>query len=260
MKQLPSLTELRDWMTANPDATRRDIARAFGIKGAAKIDLKAMLRELEDEGVKPRRRSSGGALPPVTVLEVLGPDADGDVFAQPVEWRGQGAAPRVILLAPKDVGAGDRVLAKCEAMRGPDYDYQAKIIRKIGSNPQRILGLFRAGAEGGRIVPIDKGADRDWMVGPHDMNGAQDGELVLAEPMGRARFGPPRAHVVERLGDPTAPKAVSLIAIHQHGIRDAFDDAVVAEADSMGPLPLGDRLDLRDMAAGHDRPVGCARP
>ena len=54
MKQLPSLTELRAWMTANPDATRRDIARAFGIKGAAKIDLKAMLRELEGRGRCPR--------------------------------------------------------------------------------------------------------------------------------------------------------------------------------------------------------------
>jgi ribonuclease R len=247
MKQLPSLTELRDWIAANPDATRRDLAQAFGIKGAAKIELKAMLRELDSEGIAPRRRAAGGALPPVTVLEVLGPDADGDVFAQPIEWRGHGAPPKVILLAPKDVGAGDRVLAKCEAMRGPDYDYQAKIIRKIGANPQRILGLFRSGAEGGRVLPIDKGSDRDWMVGPHDVNAARDGELVLAEPVGRTRFGPPRARVVERLGDPTAPKAVSLIAIHQHGIRDAFDDAVIAEADSMAPLPLRDRTDLRAM-------------
>ena len=72
----------------------------------------------------------------------------------------------------------------------------------------------------------------------------------LAEPMGRARFGPPRAHVVERLGDPTcAQGGVFLIAIHQHGIRDAFDDAVVAEARQRAAIcPWGKRLDLREMA------------
>jgi ribonuclease R len=35
-------------------------------------------------------------------------------------------------------------------------------------------------------------------------------------------MGLPRARIVERLGDPGAPKAVSLIAIHEHGIPDAF--------------------------------------
>ncbi len=247
MRQLPALKELRDWLAENPAATKRDIARAFGIKGGAKVDLKAMLRELEAEGSVPRRRaaSASGKLPPVTVLDVLGPDAEGDLFARPVEWRGEGAAPRIFITTqPGDpaLGAGDRVLAKLAPVRGPDYDYLARIIRKLGANPQRIMGIFRREAQGGRIVPIDKGADRFWQVS--DTGGAEDGELVHAEPLAKGRFGPARAKVVERLGDPSAPRAVSLIAIHQHGIRDAFPDDVLAEADRAAPLPQGDRRDL----------------
>ena len=270
MTPLPSLKELRAWLAENPAATKRDIARAFGIKGGARIDLKAMLRELQAEGVRTRHREhSGGKLPPVTVLVVLAPDADGDLFAQPVEWRGDGIAPRVhVSTQPGDpaLGEGDRVLARLAPVRGPDYDYLARIIRKLGEGPQRIMGIFRREAQGGRIVPIDKGSDRVWQV--TETGGAEDGELVHAEPLSKGRFGPARAKVVERLGDPTAPKAVSLIAIHQHGIRDSFPEAVLAEADSAQPLPPGDRRDLRDLplmtidpwdARDHDDAI-CAMP
>ena len=252
MTPLPSLEQVRDFLADNPKATKRDIARAFGLSGAAKIDLKAMLRELEAEGSYSRRKPRTDAkLPPVTVVEVLAPDAQGDLFARPLEWRGDGVAPRILLLTRADtpaLGQGDRVLAKLDPVRGPDYDYQARPIRKIGTNaPERILGVFRKGSDGGRIVPIDKGADRDWRVRASDTGDAQDGELVEATLTSRTRFGPPQARVLTRLGDPTAPKAVSLIAIHQHGIRDMFPDGAMVEADSAQPMELGARVDLRGL-------------
>ena len=78
--------------------------------------------------------------------------------------------------------------------------------------------------------------------------GARDGELVEAEQSGpKGRMGLPRARILDRLGDPSAPKAVSLIAIHQHGIPDDFPDAVIAEADSMKPAGLKGREDLREL-------------
>ena len=40
---------------------------------------------------------------------------------------------------------------------------------------------------------------------------------------------------------------MSLIAIHQHCIPDAFSDAAVAEADKAKPVGLSDREDLRDL-------------
>ncbi|NHX28172.1 RNB domain-containing ribonuclease, partial [Escherichia coli] len=126
--------------------------------------------------------------------------------------------------------------------------YEGRLIRRIGTNPHRILGVFRKGAEGGRIMPIDKGADKEWQVAPGATLDAKDGELVEAEQAGpRARLGLQKARIIQRLGDPTAPKAVSLIAIHQHGIPDDFPDAVIAEADREKPAGLGDREDLRKM-------------
>src|SRR5699024_10079627 len=71
---------------------------------------------------------------------------------------------------------------------------------------------------------------------------------VEAEQVGRRdRMGLPRARVLDRLGDPSAPRAVSLIAIHQHGIPDEFPDEVVEEADAKKPAGLKGREDLRHL-------------
>ena len=59
MNQLPTRQQILDWIADNPDATaKRDIAKAFNIKGAARIELKRMLKELESEGLLGRRRGS----------------------------------------------------------------------------------------------------------------------------------------------------------------------------------------------------------
>ncbi|MFW5641697.1 MAG: ribonuclease R [Roseicyclus sp.] len=255
MSKLPTKGEVLDWIAANPGAvSKRDIARAFHVKGAARIDLKRLLKELEDEGHLEKRRKTyrdPDRLPPVSVLQVLEPDALGDVFCRPLEWHGEGPEPRVLYAGRATdpaLGAGDRILARLQEVQGEDHQYVARLIRRIGTNPRRILGVFRKGTEGGRIVPISKGADREWQVRAGETHGARDGELVEAEQAGpKGRMGLPRARIMERLGDPGAPRAVSLIAIHEHGIPDAFPDAVVAEADAARPAGLSGREDLRDL-------------
>ncbi|MCP1167437.1 ribonuclease R [Limimaricola litoreus] len=255
MNRLPSREEILQWISDNPTQTaKRDIARAFGIKGAARIDLKRMLRELEDEGHLQKKRKTyrdPDRLPPVSVLSVLPPDADGDLWARPLEWHGEGEGPSVLILPRESdaaMGAGDRILAKLTATPGEEQDYTARLIRKIGTNPLRILGIFKKGSEGGRIVPIDKGVDKQWIVPEGAEHGAKDGELVEAEQSGpKGRMGLPKARIMSRLGDPTAPRAVSLIAIHQHGIPDHFPDQVLAEADAKKPAGLKGRTDLREL-------------
>jgi ribonuclease R len=255
MSRIPSKEEVLDWIAENPTQTsKRDIAKAFGIKGADRIDLKRVLKELEAEGHLEKRKKTyrdPDRLPPVSVLEVAEPSVDGDLFAKPLEWHGEGPEPIVIVIpraSDPALGEGDRILARLTAVTGGDVNYEARLIRRIGSNPRRILGVFRKKSEGGRILPVDKGSDLEWQVPEGATHGAKDGELVEAEQSGpKGRMGLPRARIVERLGDPTAPRAVSLIAIHQHGIPDDFPDEVIAEADAAKPLGLKGREDLREM-------------
>ncbi|MFV0243825.1 MAG: ribonuclease R [Qingshengfaniella sp.] len=255
MTRVPSKDEILAWISDHPNsASKRDIARAFGIKGPDRDVLKLVLRELEDEGLLEKRRRSyrdPDRLPPVSVLEVLPPTADGDLFARPLEWHGDEPEPTILYIpraAEPALGAGDRILARLAHVGQPDHAYEARLIRRIGTHPKRVLGVYRKDAEGGRILPIDKGSDREWRVGPGVTHGAKDGELVEAELVGpRARMGLPAARIVTRLGDPGAPRAVSLIAIHAHGIPDSFPEAVLAETDAQKPAALGKRLDLRDL-------------
>ena len=255
MSQIPTKDQILAWISDNPGhASKRDIAKAFGIKGAARIDLKRVLKELEAEGHLEKRKKTyrdPDRLPPVAVLQVLPPDDLGDVFCRPLEWLGEGPEPRILFSAKSTdpaLGEGDRILARMQEVDGEDYQYVARLIRRIGTNPHKILGIFRKGAEGGRIVPIDKGSDKEWQVAAGATEGARDGELVEAEQAGpRSRMGLQRARVVQRLGDPGQPKAVSLIAIHQHGIPDDFPDGAIEEADAAKPAGLSGREDLRDM-------------
>ena len=255
MKQIPSKAEILSWISDHPTkAAKRDIAKAFGIKGAQRIDLKRVLKELEAEGRLTKRKSSyrdADDLPPVSVLEITGPDAEGDLFARPLEWAGTGAEPVIMMLAREGepaLGKGDRILARLTVDPTDDFTHTARMIRRIGTNPLRILGVFRAGSEGGRVMPIEKGSDKQWVIAEGATDGAKDGELVEAEQTGpKGRMGLPKARVVARLGNLSEPRAVSLIAIHQHGIPDHFPDEVIAEADAAEPVKLGKRLDLRDM-------------
>ncbi|MDC1094284.1 ribonuclease R [Planktomarina temperata] len=256
MAQIPSQADILEWIRAHPEkSSKRDIAKAFGIKGAARIDLKQMLKELEAEGhlmQRRRRFNDPNSLPPVSVLQMLGPDSQGDMFAVPLEWEGTGHLPKILMRSRQGdpaLGQGDRLLARLTPVPDEDsHQYTGQLIRAIGTNPKRLLGIFRLTAEGGRIVAIDKGEGKEWLVAADAAGEAKDGELVEAEQSGpKGCLGLPRARVVERLGDPSAPKAVSLIAIHQHGIPDAFPDAVMVQADAAKPATSKGRVDLTDL-------------
>jgi len=255
MTRIPSKEEILNWISENPTQTsKRDISRAFGIKGADRIDLKRVLKELAADGHLEKRKKTyrdPDKLPPVSVLVIASPDSSGDLFADPVEWNGDAPAPRVLIVEGASgpaLGQGDRILARLTEIAGETHQYEGRLIRRIGTNPRRLLGVFRQGSDGGRIMPIERGSDKEWRVASKDAGGARDGELVEAEQSGpRGRMGMPSARIVNRLGNPSAPKAVSLIAIHQHGIPDSFPDDVIAQVDRAVPAELGKREDLRDM-------------
>ncbi len=275
MKHFPSKAAILEWIKDNPgQSSKREVARAFGIKGQGRIDLKRILRELYAEGHLTKDRKTyrdKNSLAPVELLHITAQDRDGDLFAEPLNWKGDTRAPSVLFVPKKgDPGLtiGDRILCKIQKTGDEHIPFEGRLIRRIGRGAEKIIGIYRSGETGGRIHPVDKRSDREWAVDPGNRNGARDGELVEAENLGGRNRGLGRAKVVARIGDPTAPKAVSLIAIHEHQIPDAFPADALDEAAAAKPVDLGEREDLRhlplftiDPADARDRDDAiCAMP
>jgi ribonuclease R len=246
---LPTREAILDFITSTDVAAgKREIAKAFGLHGAEKIALKALLKDMADEGLidsaPGRAFHKMGGLPKVTVMRVV--DIDGDsVIAVPESWQAEGVPPprvRVIERGKRSaMGVGDRFLGRTEE-RGAGHIVHA--MKKLARGEELMLGVVRK--EEGRhfLKPVDKRERRETMIA--DLGDAKVGDLVLAEKSGR----PPRivARVTQVLGDPFAPRSFSLIAIHKHGIPDVFGEDVIAEAHKVALLALGeDREDLRHL-------------
>jgi ribonuclease R len=242
---------------------KREIARAFGIKGGDKIALKRLLAQMAEEGALTGDRKSlreKGALPPVTALEITGRDRDGDLIGEPVVWdHAEGEKPRVLILAPtlqritadedRLPGVGDHVMARITKLDSTDvagFTFEGEAIRKLPRDQRRLLGVFRSHARGGgTIEPINRKELKSWPVQKGDDKDAKDGDLVRFELARTGRFTTPRAKVVEALGNPEDQRKVSLIAVHAHGIPDDFPESVIEETRDLKPPQLDGRTDLR---------------
>lgn len=249
----PSREALLAFLRDSPAAAnKREIARAFGLKGAERIAMKDLLRELEAEGriskAEGRRFGTEAALPPLTGAKILRRDDEGDLVAEPLEWAGEGPAPKIRVSFRKGdpaPGIGGRVLLKVQKAKDSDVPYEGRVVRMLDA-AQRILAVYRRAEEGGRGAPVSRKADTEYRIETGDENGAKEGELVELEVKpGRGSYGLPRAKVVQRLGDVSAPRSISLIAIHEREIPSVFPEAALKEAAEAEPAPMADRLDLR---------------
>ncbi len=253
--ELPTREALLEFVTERSGkAGKRDIARAFGLSGGQKIALKRMLRELADEGLIETRRKHlhrPGDLPSVTVLSVEGIDDEGEPIGVPSEWDEEwGDAPRIVI-APdgkgrgRAPGIGDRVLARLtpEPETG---SFTARVIRLLERPPRASLGIFRKRDGEARIVPVAR-RDSELVVSPDAAKGARDGELVSVEVARGGRLGLPTGRIIERLGDVSSEKAVSLIALEEHGVPHVFPRAVIEAAEAAHAADMAHREDWRDL-------------
>lgn len=255
--RLPTKQEILDYIQDSPTPVgKREIARAFQIKGGQRVELKALLRELENEGAidkgRKRKLAPKGALPEVAVVMVAEASIDGELFAKPVGPHAEVEAEIIVVPGGRATGLpkpGDRVLARLK--RIGENRYEAQPIRILRAGPENILGAVTRTPKGWRVKPTDRRIDREYTLDsvPQEI---RDGDLVLVRPLpapSSRRFEnvAREAEVVERIGNLSDPKAFSLIAIHQNGIPVAFPEKALAEADKLKPAELGKREDLRDV-------------
>ncbi|HEV2817845.1 MAG TPA: RNB domain-containing ribonuclease [Allosphingosinicella sp.] len=267
---LPSRQQILDFIAASDaPAGKREIARAFRLGAHDKVALKALLRDMADEGLidsaPGRAFHKAGGVPKVTVLRVADVDDTGRAWAVPERWEAEGAPPRLRVMERKGrgsaLGVGDRMLARTEEGRD---GWVAHPMKKLLKGSELVLGVVHREGTSHWLRPVEKKERRELPI--TELGGAQAGDLVLAEKTGR----PPRlgARVDTILGDPFAPRSFSLIAIHKHGIPHEFPDEVLAEAERVARLDLGEREDLTHIpivaidpadARDHDDAVWAAR-
>jgi ribonuclease R len=187
-------------------------------------------------------------------------DADGELIAVPTEWdeAEHGPAPKIRVHTARRarpgevVGVGDRALLRIEKSgdNGDAIRHCGRVIKLIDRSKQRVLGIFRSSpGGGGRLEPIDKKRlGQELIIAPGAEEQAQDGDLVAAEvDQRRGGYGLASARIKEKLGALITERAVSLIAIHSHGIPHVFPAAALAEAQAAKPADLADREDWRSL-------------
>lgn len=253
----PSRDEILRYIAENPDRSgKREIAKAFALRGGDRVWLKEMLRDLQDEGLltKERKRlSRAGAVPHVAVLDIFGRDDDGVLLANPSEYTGAGSPPVIAIRISRSAsgpvpGIGDRVLAKTFPTDDPSGPaYTGRVMKIFEKRSDAVLGVFRALKDGTfRIEPVER-RQPELIVDKEFQNGARNGDLVEVEPARASRYGLPRAKVLVVLGSLSSEKAVSMIAIHAHDIPHIFPADVIAEAEAVKPATLDHREDWRDL-------------
>ncbi|MDW6022783.1 ribonuclease R [Mesorhizobium sp. BAC0120] len=251
----PSREEILRYIEQNPDRSgKREIAKAFSLKGQDRIWLKDLLRELQDEGLVSKNRKrllKPGALPNVVVLDVYGRNDEGGLLARPSEFESDGPVPIVSIRSPRGVkgptpGIGDRLLAKVFPADDPaGLAYTGRVIRVFEKRREAVLGVFRVMRDGTfRIEPVER-RQPELTIESEYRGDAKHGDLVEVEPLRTGRYGVPRGKVIAVLGSMTSEKAVSMIAIHAHDIPHIFPQSALAEADAARPATMAGREDWR---------------
>jgi len=262
--KLPDRSEILEFIRDAPGKVgKREIARAFGIRGAGRLELNRLLANLTGDGTLAGNRKGlhkKGGLPPVAVLEVTGRDDDGDLIAIPLVWEdAEGERPSVLLPMHQARGpqadiesaiaVGDRILARITELEQADVDgfrFEGSPIKRLPREKRRLLGIFRANRHGGgTIEPIDRKQLRSWSIRNGDVGRAKDGDLVRFDLVRKGSAHVAQATILETLGNPGDQRKISLIAVHAHGIPDDFPESVITESEKLDAPTLRGRTDLR---------------
>ncbi|WP_245804549.1 ribonuclease R [Erythrobacter tepidarius] len=253
---MPTRQQVLDFIQSSSiPAGKREIAKAFGLKGQEKIKLKALLKDMAEEGLIDGSKSAYhrmGGVPKVTTLRIVDVD-DGALFAEPDNWNPEapGKPPRLIVRESGARGAkrsaalkrGDRILARTDQT---ERGWIAHPMKKLPARTEGLMGIVEIDKTGKAwLAPVDKRVRHSAPIA--DRGAAEAGQLVIAERVGRSeRAG---VKVVEVLGDPLAPRSFSLIAIAKHGIPHIFPEEVLDEARRVAKLKLSEktREDLRHL-------------
>ena len=259
----PGRQDILDFIAQNPGKTgKRDIAKAFNVKGSDRIYLKQLLREMTAEGLIEGNRQDGvrkaGTLPAVGVVEVTARDEEGALHGKIILRGEQQDTPDIIIFSKrKQPVMGDQILARLNETSPGIYRADTiKVITRAGS--EKVIGILKGNLEPDKkgkisayIEPIERRARHIFNISGTLPDNCAEGDIVVAEKISAVRSAqrhhPQQVKVTERVGSPEAPDAFSLIAIAEQSIPIEFPDAVIQQSEALKQFSMEGRQDLREL-------------
>lgn len=257
-QNLPSKDDVLKFIrSASHDLSKREITKAFNIKGDLREPFKALLKEIERDGLwkKNTRRdkkvnfktskqleTTSGRKKSVLVCRVLEVAGPNEYRLTPNEIDGFDE-DIILTFSEYPLQAGQRLLARLQ--RSPSGGFFAKAIKIFSDNAGYSIGVFQPRKKGGYVYPVSRKQKKEFYIAPYHALTAEEGDIVKVEIIEQSP-NDSHAKIIAVLGNVYQPKGLSLISILQHDLPDEFSLESIHEAEQ-GKVPLlGKREDLRD--------------
>lgn len=246
---LPTMDEVMAYLNAQSGTvSKRDLSRALGVKGEARVAVKNMLKELKKQGRIQTVRAGKqitlpDSLPERVVVEITGLDSMGDLIARPLEWVSPNPAPQIIItrdrLSPP-AGVGDIVQAQVKSVGNRMYEGTA--LRRVTAGENQMVGVY----ENGVVSSVDRRLKQAFTLTdiPRGVQVKNKDLLLVDIPMIRTRS--PEARYIKKIGAADEPFAATLISVYMHHIPVAFTESAEKQAERATVPKAGkNRVDLQ---------------
>lgn len=255
-RNLPNKEEILSFIKENPDrSSKREITKAFNLKGDSRIWLRDILCALKDQNLisKQRKREiHKGKLPPVALVKISERGQDGCFIAQPLAWKDT-PKPNIEIhsfyqIKGGNIDVGDHVLVKVfRNKKSQNPPYMGRIIRKIEVSPKSTFGIVRK-LENNQwhLDPIDRKANELIVEISPEMK-IQTGDLVEVEIKKNTGYGLKSAQIKNVLGHIKSEKTLSMIALLSKRIPYIFPESVLEEVKHIKAANMDNREDWRHL-------------
>lgn len=224
----------------------------------ALVQLKGLLKELEDEGTLVLSRKNRYGTPAqfnlLTGTISRHPKGFGFLIA---EDRSQ----EDLYIHSSDLGGalnGDKVIARIKRPAGFDtrtgtkFRAEGEVIRILQRHVQHVVGTFESSKHFGFVVPDDKKFGSDIFIAKEHFNGARNGMKVLVELISwPQKTRSAEGKVTQLIGFKDSPGVDILSIIFGHNLPQSFPAEVLEAAERIPEKISGEeiakRRDLRDM-------------
>ena len=247
----PTMEDVLEYLKAqSTPVTKRDVARAFHIKGNDRIHLKKILKDLKEKneiqgGSGGRKIGLLDTLPERVVVEITGLDSMGDLLARPLEWPTDKPMPQITITTDKLIppaGIGDVVQVSVKSIGNKLYE--GMTLRRMTAGENHMVGIY----ENSCVHSVDRRLSRDFeLVRVPPSIKLQNKDIIVVDiPMVRDRN--PQATFIKKIGNFTEAFAPTLIAIYQHSLPVAFTEAAKKQTQHL-TVPQADKEheDLRSV-------------